>query len=135
MRDSLAFLLQPAVEDSSVSLRQRSGFLEALPRGGAGCIVTDVRMPEHERHGAAAAAAATCRSLLPVIVITGHGDVPLAVEAMKGGASDFIEKPFDDEALLTSVRAALDKHRGAIERNEAKAEIHDRPAKLSAIRN
>ena len=83
-----------------------AAFLAALPTISSGCIVTDVRMPEMsgidllrrlKELGVA----------LPVIVITGHGDVPLAVEAMKVGAVDFLEKPFDDEVLLAvgAVRA------------------------------
>jgi len=81
-------------------------FLGGKIEGYAGCVVTDVRMPEMSglellgelRHRGSA---------LPVIVITGHGDVPLAIEAMKAGAKDFLEKPFDDERLLCVVRTAL----------------------------
>lgn len=106
MRDSLGFLLDTAGLDAR-TYASASGFLSEVEGLSGDCIVTDVRMPEmsgldlvqklNERKVA-----------LPVIVITGHGDVPLAVQAMKAGVVDFLEKPFDDEALLSAIRAALD---------------------------
>jgi two-component system response regulator FixJ len=130
VRQSLAFLLGTAglavrTYDSAVA------FLKALPTVQAGCIVTDIRMPEID--GLELQRRLNGLNLgLPVIVITGHGDVPLAVEAMKAGAVDFIEKPFDDEALLAAVRTALDRH-AKDERREAElAEIRTRLESLSA---
>ena len=105
VRQSLAFLL------SSTGLAVRlydsaTAFLAGLASVQGGCLITDVRMPGmtglellHELKAKACG--------LPAIVITGHGEVPLAVEAMKAGAIDFIEKPFDQEALLSAVEAAL----------------------------
>ena len=104
MRDSLEFLLRTA----KIEVRtydSATAFLKAAPEGGAGCIVTDVRMPGMS--GVDLLRQLKARgSTMPVIVITGHGDIQLAVEAMKIGAADFLEKPFDDEALLASVKVS-----------------------------
>lgn len=106
VRQSLAFLL------SSTGLAVRlydsaTAFLAGLASVKGGCLITDMRMPDmtglellHQLRAKACG--------LPAIVITGHGDVALAVEAMKAGAVDFIEKPFDQEAILTAVKAALE---------------------------
>ena len=93
-------------------------FLDAIPKLQPGCIVTDVRMPGMD--GLELQRELKARHVgLPVIVMTGHGDVPLAVEAMKAGAVDFIEKPFNDSNLLSAIRIAVDLHaRNAPRENE-----------------
>jgi two-component system response regulator FixJ len=105
VRDSLEILLETAghrVRTFSSAL----AFLDALGALGPGCAVLDVRMPEMD--GLTLQEELNTRGVhLPVIVMTGHGDVPIAVRAMKAGALDFLEKPFSDEALLESVRGAL----------------------------
>ena len=103
--DSLRMLLES--EGFNVETFERaSTFLERFDEGLSRCIVTDVRMPDMD--GLELLQALAVRGPLPpVIVITGHGDVPLAVQAMKLGARDFIEKPFDTADLMTSIRAAL----------------------------
>jgi two-component system, LuxR family, response regulator FixJ len=108
VRQSLAFLLATAGLAVRV-YESGAAFLAALGTLQPGCIVSDVRMPgidglELQRR---------LRALgvqLPMIIMTGHADVPLAVEAMKAGAVDFIEKPFDDEVLLSAIRIALDRY-------------------------
>lgn len=105
MLDSLIFLLESA-GFAARAYASATLFLADQSHGLGGCIVTDVRMPglngmELTRH---------LRGLgiqAPIVMITGHGDVPLAVEAMKAGVTDFLEKPFEDEALLRAIRAAL----------------------------
>jgi len=105
VRQSLAFLL--ASDGIPVCLHESAlSFLDAMPDAAAGCIVTDVRMPGMDGMEFLRRLNAL-NFAWPVIVMTGHADVPLAVEAMKEGAVDFVEKPFDDELLLTTIRRAL----------------------------
>ncbi len=105
VRHSLEFLFRSASLNACAHASPIP-FLEAASHLPTGCVVTDVRMPEMTGLDLLRALRAQGRDI-PVIVITGHGDVPMAVAAMKAGASDFFEKPFDDEALLASVRKAL----------------------------
>ncbi|GLV20538.1 transcriptional regulatory protein FixJ [Sphingobium sp. TomMM35A] len=128
-RLSLEFLLDCA------GIRVRSfasadTFLASSPPLSGACIVTDVRMPgrngielveELRRRGAN----------VPVIVITGHADVPLAVQAMHAGVDDFIEKPFDDEVMLSSIRKVLARQAGDDQAQAEKRSILDRIATLS----
>ena len=110
VRDSLCALLMSAgfaVRDFSSA---RDLLAEAELQGC--CLIADIRMPDMD--GLAMQEELTKRgSLLPVIIVTGHGDVPLAVRAMKAGAVDFIEKPYDDEDLLQSVQRAIEHKRRA----------------------
>jgi two-component system response regulator FixJ len=129
IRQSLAFLLQAAkLEVKTYS--SAMAFLDALPDTTASCVITDVRMP-------GMSGVDLLRRLkelkigMPVIVITGHGDVALAVEAMKVGAVDFLEKPFDDDVLLASVQSALKRQDGETKRHIERLEIEGRLAGLS----
>ena len=129
LRESLSFLLGTAhfevrVYDSAVR------FLEGFGQAEPGCIITDVRMPGMTGLDLLRQLA-TLGAAFAVIVITGHGDVPLAVEAMKLGAVDFLEKPFDDNALIAAVRSALNRRERDLERDSEKLEIHGRIAALS----
>lgn len=129
LRESLAFLLRTAQFDVK-SYGSARAFLDSLPDQSLSCIITDVRMPD-------ISGIDLLRQLkelkiaVPVIVITGHGDVALAVEAMKIGAADFFEKPFDDDLLLASVRSALREQEGEKKRYAERAEIETRIAALS----
>ncbi len=105
VRESIDFLLGAA--DLSVrTYASATEYLNTGPGPGPACVLTDVRMPEMSGLDLLKKLKAD-GSVTPVIVMTGHGDIPLAVEAMKFGAFDFIEKPFDDERLISAVTAAL----------------------------
>ena len=131
MRDSLDFLLGSAgfnvrlFDSAQVFLNELSG-LEA------GCIVTDIRMPGMD-------GMELLRQLnqssgvrkLPVIVMTGHGDVPLAVEAMKLGALDFLEKPFEDDRLIGMIETALSQNEGGAKSEARTADMAARVASLT----
>jgi two-component system response regulator FixJ len=128
LRDSLDFLLVASgfsvrVFDSALS------FLAVLPSVQSGCLITDIRMPGMDGLELLRRVKFE-RPALPVVVMTGHGDVPLAVEAMKLGASDFIEKPFDDQRLVGIIRA-MTAVTGAVARDAASAQIAARVAALS----
>lgn len=128
-RDALVFRLRNAkikVQD----YESAEAFLQVLADVKAGCVVTDVRMPGMS--GIDLLSKLRERNLdLPVIVITGHGDVPLAVEAMRIGAADFLEKPYDDAVLLASVRRALGIAKEASEQTSQKMQLQQRIATLS----
>src|ERR1700737_1062254 len=105
VRRSLEQLLESA-GFRSVIYETAPGFLDAAPTLTAGCVLLDIRMPEMD--GLELQARLNRLGFRPsVIVMTGHGDVQTAVRAMKAGAVDFIEKPFDDERLIAAIEAAL----------------------------
>jgi two-component system response regulator FixJ len=129
VRESLSFLLKSAGL-SVATYESATSFLRQLSETTTGCVITDVRMPDLSGIDLLNRLK-DMRVRLPVIVITGHADVPLAVQAMKSGALEFFEKPFDDEILLTAVKAAL-QHQGADAKRDAdRAQILDRLATLS----
>lgn len=129
IRDSLAFLLDTAglvsrTYESAAALLGRAAKLEP------GCIVTDVRMPDMS--GLEMVRRLTEMGVRhPVIVMTGHADVPLAIEAVRAGVRDFVEKPFDDEALLVSIRTVVSEQVEASGQAGQGAEVRDRLATLS----
>ena len=128
-RESLRFLLGTA-KFIVRAYESAHAFLDVTAANEGDCIITDVKMPEVD--GIELLRRLRERNIgWPVIVITGHADVPLAVEAMKQGAVDFIEKPYDSEVLLGAVRAALSSHAQSAARESEKAEIQERMANLS----
>lgn len=128
VRHSLEFLLDVA------GIRVRSfassdAFLKSAPSLAGACVVTDVRMP------GVSGVELTQRlkqmdGAVPVIVVTGHADVPLAIAAMKAGAADFIEKPYDDEVMLSAIRKALDS---CAENRAAAREQHEFSERLALL--
>ncbi|SKA12111.1 response regulator FixJ [Consotaella salsifontis] len=130
VRHSLSFLLETADFDVR-TFDSASAFVADLDALEPGCVITDIRMPGMSgldllHH------LGNLPVPLPVIVITGHGDVPLAVEAMKSGAIDFLEKPFNDEQLLRAVRTALERSDAERQREEERREVEERMGQLTS---
>jgi two-component system response regulator FixJ len=129
MRDSLDFLLGAA--DFDVTLFESAQhFLDALPGLDFGCVVSDVRMPGIDGIELLKRLKADRRTF-PVLIMTGHGDVPLAVEAMKLGAVDFLEKPFEDDRLIGMIEVALKQAETGARSEAAVLEIAARVESLS----
>jgi len=134
IRDSLAFLLEEAgmqarIYDGPTALLAASSNHGATLE--AGCILTDVRMPEMTGLDLVRRLRAEGINH-PVIVMTGHADVPLAIEAMRLGVSDFIEKPFDDELLIASIETAMRSGVALARREADRAVVQQRLAALTA---
>ena len=129
MRDSLNFLLDAANFEVAL-FESATNFLEVLPRLDFGCVISDIRMPgidgiELLRR------MKLLDSRFPIVIITGHGDVPLAVEAMKLGAVDFLEKPFEDDRLIGMIEAAIRQREPAAKDEAATRDIAARIDSLS----
>jgi RNA polymerase sigma factor (sigma-70 family) len=129
IRSSLKWLIE-SVGLGVESFESADGFLGSYYPGRAGCLLLDVRMPGMS--GLELQEYLTTNDIdIPVIIITGHGDVPMAVRAMKSGAVDFIEKPFNDELLLDAIRNALNLDDQRREQQSSRAAIVSRLAQLT----
>jgi two-component system response regulator FixJ len=128
VRDSTAFLLETA--DLKVRTYESAETFLAERDRAPGCIITDVRMPGINGLELARRIRDS-GSNEPVIVITGHADLPLAIEAMRAGVIDFVEKPFDDEVLLGSISRVLGQAEGALSAEGQRREMASRFDSLS----
>lgn len=129
MRDSLDFLLGSA--GFSVTLFDSAlKFLETMPILAFGCVVSDVRMPGMDGIDLLRQLKREPKTL-PIVIMTGHGDIPLAVEAIKLGAIDFLEKPFEDERLVIMISTALSQAADQSKTESISADITSRIASLS----
>ena len=129
VRDSLSFLMK-SIGIESRGFASATEFLEFYDNKIAGCLVLDIRMPgmsglelQDQLN--------EINAILPIIFITGHGDVPMAVEALKKGALDFIQKPFRDQDLIDRINHALDQDHDSRNILSEKREILDRMDQLT----
>jgi two-component system response regulator FixJ len=131
MRDSLDFLLGSA--GFNVRLFETAQvFLNELPDLAIGCVVTDIRMPGMDGMELLRQLNSISNARrLPVIVMTGHGDIPLAVEAMKLGALDFLEKPFEDDRLIGMIETALSENESGAKGDAIASDMAARVASLT----
>jgi two-component system, LuxR family, response regulator FixJ len=147
MTQSSVFIIDddPAMRDSLLMLLRGEGirargfasaiqFLDAVPEEKTACVITDLRMPQMEGTELIRQLTALRGPGWPVIVITGHADVPLAVQLMKAGVVDFIEKPFDPNRILEAVRGCLSTLERQGAESEAREEAASRLATLTPAR-
>src|SRR6185295_7901095 len=129
MRSSLRWLIE-SVGLSVRTCASAQDFLRTYD-GDAGCLVLDMRMPGMSGLDLQAELAAR-KIQIPILIITGYAEVPLAVRAMKAGAFDFIEKPFSDQTLLDRIRAAVTEDEAARRRLAARREVEERLSQLTS---
>ena len=129
LRDSLLFLLDSAGFEVTL-FETAQQFLDTLPALSFGCVVSDVRMPGIDGIELLKRLKAA-HSAFPIVVMTGHGDVPLAVEAMKLGAVDFLEKPFEDDRLIAMIETAIRQAEPAAKSEAVTQDVAARAASLS----
>ena len=129
LRESVGRLLRSLGLDTRL-FASISDFLESDPPDGPACLVLDVRMPGKSGLDLQRELAAANRDL-PIIFITGHGDIPMTVQAMKGGAIEFLTKPFRDQDLLDAIQLGLSRDRLQRENEKALATLRQRFASLS----
>jgi FixJ family two-component response regulator len=106
-------------------------FLKSVPPEGPSCLVLDVRLPGHSGLDLQRELAAANRAL-PIVFITGHGDIPMSVEAMKGGAIEFLTKPFRDQDLLDAIQLGLSRDRARLKNEKAQTSLNERFGSLSS---
>jgi two-component system, LuxR family, response regulator FixJ len=128
VRESMRVLLE-AAGFTAKTFGSAGSFLDSDWESRTGALLADIRMPDMDGLTLQAELARR-KSSLPVIIMTGHGDVPLAVRAMKAGAIDFLEKPVDDSALVASIKRALDAAQASL---NASAEAHDAASRIAAL--
>ena len=129
VRNSLAFLLGSAGFAVRVH-ESATAFLTVAPGITNGCLITDLRMPDMD--GVELLRRLTgANAMLPAIVVTGHGDVQMAVEAMKAGALDFIEKPFADDVMIASIGRAVAKAAADVSEETGREQTRQRLQSLS----
>jgi len=133
VRDALALLMRSANLSAAV-FAGAGEFLEQFSQDRPGCLVLDVRMPEIDGLELQRQLAAR-GSRLPIIMLTGHGDIPMAVQALRAGALDFIPKPFESKALLARVHEAIELDSRTRQQHVDRADIKARLATLTPREN
>jgi two-component system response regulator FixJ len=128
--DSLVMLLRSDGLNPS-GFSSATTFLEALTPESRGCVISDVRMPGMDGVQLLKALKAM-GCILPVIVITGHADVTVAVQAMKAGAAEFVQKPYESELILRMVRTCLEDNDDAVDANAKRTRVLRRVESLTA---
>ena len=130
VRHSLTWLIE-SVGQRVQTYASPGEFLQEYREGGAGCLILDVRMPEISGLDMQEQLM-NSGFTLPIIIITGHADVPMAIRALKAGAFDFIEKPFNDQLLIERIQQAIEHGQNLTKKNQRRQKATERLSKLTA---